>query len=187
MGRSDCLGSPAATSAVALYAPVGLLWATGQALPWCPLKLSPHAIPATPEGLRSPDSGGGHPSTGLPPRTTESTPSLSSRGYPWVRCTLRPARLRTSVGRARQGTRCLGLPLAPPSNYPGALPAPGAGLPPASSRVSTAYCPVPFVGSSPKPVSGQAFLCRPAGIGPGFRTGSDQGGYHYRRWRGGIR
>jgi hypothetical protein len=52
VGRSDCLGSPAATSAVALYAPVGLLWATGQALPWCPLKLSPHAIPATPEGLR---------------------------------------------------------------------------------------------------------------------------------------
>ena len=47
-------------------------------------------------------------------------------------------------GRARQGTRCLGLPLTPPSSYPGALPAPGAGLPPASSRVSTAYCPVPF-------------------------------------------
>ena len=109
----------------------------------------------------------------------EATPGFAAR-YGLRGCA-RPC------GRARQGTRCLGLPLAPPSNYPGALPAPGAGLPPASSRVSTAYCPVPFVGSSPKPVSGQEFLCRPAGIGPGFRTGSDQGGYHYRRWRGGIR
>ena len=50
MGRSDGLGSPVATSALAFYAPVGLLWATGQALPWCPLELSSHAIPATPEG-----------------------------------------------------------------------------------------------------------------------------------------
>ena len=33
---------------------------------------------------------------------------------------------------------------SPPSSYPGALPAPEAGLPPASFRVSTAYCPVPF-------------------------------------------
>jgi len=32
---------------------------------------------------------------------------------------------------------------SPPSSDPGALPAPGAGLPPASSRVSTAYSPVP--------------------------------------------
>ena len=32
---------------------------------------------------------------------------------------------------------------SPPSSSPGALPAPGAGLSPASSKVSTAYCPVP--------------------------------------------
>jgi hypothetical protein len=49
----------------------------------------------------------------------------------------------TSVS-ARQGTWCSGLPRTPPSSYPGALPAPGAGLSPASSRVSTAYCPVPI-------------------------------------------
>ena len=40
-------------------------------------RLSPHAIPATPEGPGWPGSGTGPPSTGLPPRTTESTPSLS--------------------------------------------------------------------------------------------------------------
>jgi hypothetical protein len=33
---------------------------------------------------------------------------------------------------------------SPPSSYPGALPAPGAGLPPASPMASTAYRPVPF-------------------------------------------
>jgi hypothetical protein len=45
---------------------------------------------------------------------------------------------------ARRGARCFGLPLAPPSSYPGALLIPGAGPPPASSRVSTAYCAAPF-------------------------------------------
>ncbi len=42
--------------------------------------------------------------------------------------------------------RCLELPLTPPSSYPGALPAPGAGLPPASPRVSTACYRTPFEG-----------------------------------------
>ena len=36
-----------ATSALALYAPVGLLWSTGQALPWCPHPLRGYpAVPA---------------------------------------------------------------------------------------------------------------------------------------------
>jgi hypothetical protein len=43
-------------------------------LPWCPLELSSHAIPATPEGPRRPSSGGGHQGTGLPPPVTGSTP-----------------------------------------------------------------------------------------------------------------
>ncbi len=47
-------------------------------------------------------------------------------------------------GRVRQGTWCFRLPLTPPSSYPGALPAPGAGLPSASSRVSTACYRTPF-------------------------------------------
>ena len=50
MGRSDCLASPAAASALALYAAVDVLRVTGQALPWCPLGLSAHAIPASPGG-----------------------------------------------------------------------------------------------------------------------------------------
>ena len=68
----------------------------------------------------------------------EATPGFAAR-YGLQGCAL------TSVS-ARQGTRCSGLPLAPPSSYPGALPAPGAGLPPASSNVSTACSPVPFSG-----------------------------------------
>ncbi len=74
---------------------------------WYPLGLSPHAIPATPEGPGCPGSGGGHPSTGLPPRTTESTPSLSYRGYTWVRCTLRPAGLRAHLGERSSGNSVL--------------------------------------------------------------------------------
>ena len=143
MGRSDCLASPRRLRVPPLYAAVGLLWPTGQALPWCPLELSTHAAPATPEGPRRPGSGGDHRGTGLPPLVTGSTPSNRLRGYTWVRCTLRPARLRAPSGRARQGTWWVGLPLPPPSSYPGALPAPGAGLPPASSRVSTACYQVP--------------------------------------------
>jgi hypothetical protein len=67
----------------------------------------------------------------------EATPGFAAR-YGLRDCA-RPFR------RARQGTWCSGLPRTPPSSYPGALPAPGAGLSPASSRVSTAYCPVPFL------------------------------------------
>jgi hypothetical protein len=48
--------------------------------------------------------------------------------------------------RARQGTRCFGLPRTPPSSYPAALPASGAGLSPASSRISTAYYRTPIRG-----------------------------------------
>ena len=67
----------------------------------------------------------------------EATPGFAAR-YGLQGCAL------TSVS-IRQGTRCSGLPRTPPSSYPGALPAPGAGLPPASSNVSTAYCPVPIL------------------------------------------
>jgi len=66
----------------------------------------------------------------------EATPGFAAR-YGLRGCAL------TSMS-ARQGTWCSGLPRTPPSSYPGALPAPGAGLSPASSRVSTAYCPVPI-------------------------------------------
>ena len=45
-------------------------------LPWCPLELSPHAIPATPEGPRCPGSHSGHWDAGLPPPVMGSTPSL---------------------------------------------------------------------------------------------------------------
>ena len=45
-------------------------------LPWCPLELSPHAIPATPEGPRRPGSQSGHRDAGLPPPVMGSTPSL---------------------------------------------------------------------------------------------------------------
>jgi len=85
-----------------------------------------------PEGLRWPGSSGGHQSTGLPPRTTASTPSMSSRGYPWVRCTLRPARLRAHlrerlsgnlVRRVTRGTHAVGpLPRATRARCP--LPGP---------------------------------------------------------------
>ena len=48
--RSDCLASPRRLQGLPLYAAVGLLGSTGQALPWCPVTLSAHAAPATPEG-----------------------------------------------------------------------------------------------------------------------------------------
>ena len=78
----------------------------------------------------------------------EATPGFAAR-YGLRDCA-RPFR------RARQGTWCSGLPRTPPSSYPGALPAPGAGLSPASSRVSTAYCPVPFfsyINAGPLPLT----------------------------------
>src|SRR5574341_203221 len=43
------------------------------------------------------------------------------------------------LGSASSGTECVRLPLAPPSSYPGALPSPGAGLPPASLTATTVY------------------------------------------------
>ena len=49
---------------------------TGAGLPWCPLELSPHAIPATPEGPRCPGSHSGHRDAGLPPPVMGSTPSV---------------------------------------------------------------------------------------------------------------
>ena len=52
---------------MALYAPVGGRAPTDQALPWCPVRLSPHAIPATPEGSPAPGSCAGSGDTGLPP------------------------------------------------------------------------------------------------------------------------
>jgi hypothetical protein len=150
MGRSDCLPSPRRLRVPPLYAAVGLLWATGQALPWCPRELSAHAAPATPEGPQRPWQrwwSSGHRSS--PPgngvdalhSVYEATPGFAAR-YGLRGCTL------TRVS-ARQGTRWIGLPLAPPSSYPGALPAPGAGLPPASSRVSTACYQVPVESRAP--------------------------------------
>ena len=78
----------------------GLLRSPGPALPWCPTTLSAHAAPATPEGPGGPGSCGGPPGTGLPPTSTGSAPSVSYRGYTWVRCAVRPARLRAPPGRS---------------------------------------------------------------------------------------
>ena len=99
-GRSACLASPRRLRGLPLYAADGLLGSTGQALPWCPVPLSAHAIPATPEGPDEPGSCGGSFDPGLPLTSTGSAPSVSSRGYRWVRCTLRPARLRAPRGRS---------------------------------------------------------------------------------------
>jgi hypothetical protein len=111
MGRSDCLPSPRRLRVPPLYAAVGLLWATGQALPWCPRELSAHAAPATPEGPQRPWQrwwSSGHRSS--PPgngvdalhSVYEATPGFAAR-YGLRGCTL------TRVS-ARQGTRCSGLP-----------------------------------------------------------------------------
>ena len=66
---------PPAVSAWALSARVGLLSPTEQALPWCPVKLSPHVTPATPEGVAWPGRCGGQSTSGLPPPSTGSAPS----------------------------------------------------------------------------------------------------------------
>ncbi|MBP1779200.1 MAG: hypothetical protein H6Q86_5211, partial [candidate division NC10 bacterium] len=68
-------GRPPAVSAWALSARVGLLSSTGQALPWCPVKLSPHVTPATPEGPVWPGRCSGQSGNGLPPPLTGSAPS----------------------------------------------------------------------------------------------------------------
>ena len=88
---------------------------------------------------------GGPPGTGLPPTSTGSAPPRLSRGYTWVRCTLRPVRLRASLGdtlvRELSASGYPGHPRrgSPPSSHLGGLPSPRAGLPPASPTVSTAY------------------------------------------------
>jgi hypothetical protein len=61
----------------------------------------------------------------------EATPGFAAR-YGLRGCVL-------PCGSTRQRTRCFRLPVTPLSSYPGALPSPGAGLPPASLTVSTAY------------------------------------------------
>jgi hypothetical protein len=66
---------PPAVSAWALSARVEPLWPTEQALPWCPVKLSPHVTPATPEGLVWPGRCGDQTNNGLPPPSTGSAPS----------------------------------------------------------------------------------------------------------------
>jgi len=59
-----------------------------------------------------------------------------------VRYALRHRALTSSS--ARQGTRRFRSPVALPSSYPAALPAPGVGLAPAGPMVSTAYSPLPI-------------------------------------------
>jgi len=68
-------GRPLAVSARALSARVGLLSPTEQALPWCPVTLSPHVTPATPEGVAWPGRCGDQSTSGLPPPSTGSAPS----------------------------------------------------------------------------------------------------------------
>ena len=75
MGRAFALAVSLAFSARALYVGVEPLWPTGQALPWCPVKLSPHVTPATPEGVGWPGSCEGQSTNGLPPPSTGSAPS----------------------------------------------------------------------------------------------------------------
>ena len=69
---------PPAVSAWALSVKVGPLWPTGQALPWCPVTLSPHVTPATPEGAAWPGRCGSQSAIGLPPPLMGSAPSVVS-------------------------------------------------------------------------------------------------------------
>ena len=66
---------PPAVSAWALSARVAPLWPTEQALPWCPVKLSPPVTPATPEGVVWLGRCGNQSTNGLPPPSTGSAPS----------------------------------------------------------------------------------------------------------------
>ena len=129
--------------------------------PWgCPRlpSLLPRRAPAAVVGTRAPVFLPGQRSR-RPRAVNGATPGFAAR-YGLRGCALPSA-------SACQGTRCFRLPVAPPSSYPGALPAPGAGLPPASPMVSMAYCPVTFFPQEPpgRTLPGQKTL--PPGAGPG--------------------
>ncbi len=159
-------GQPAATSAFALirrgWTPV-VHWPGSPVVPSGAVRACHPCYPGGPrvtwQRWWSPGHRSSPPVNGVDALTVvhEATPGFAAR-YGLRGCALPRS--------ARQGTWCFGLPLTPPSSYPGALPAPGAGLPPASSRVSTACYRTPF---STQPLDSRRawvhFVADPGGAG----------------------